>query len=118
MMRSGKASECCRTRGSALGPLLVNRATRSVHVAGRPVRLTRKEFDLLVLLGARLGETCTRREILGALWSGSDGAARTLEVHLASLRSKVGLFGLIETVRGVGYRMVPLPVELSGFVER
>jgi DNA-binding response OmpR family regulator len=81
--------------------------TRRVTVGGEPVALTRKEFDLLALLAQRPGVVFRREQILSEVWHTHwEGTHRTLEVHVASLRSKLGLPALIETVRGVGYRLV------------
>ncbi len=95
--------------GSAvrLGPIAIELPTRQVAVDGEPVPLTRKEFDLLALLAQRPGVVFRREQIISEVWRTNwEGTGRTLEVHVASLRSKLGLPTLIETVRGVGYRLV------------
>ncbi|MCT2590573.1 response regulator transcription factor [Streptomyces sp. N2-109] len=90
-----------------LGTLAIELSTRQVSVDGRAVALTRKEFDLLALLAQRPGVVFRREQIISEVWRTSwEGTGRTLEVHVASLRSKLGLTALIETVRGVGYRLV------------
>lgn len=72
--------------------------------------LTRKEFDLLALLAQRPGVVFRREQIISEVWRTSwEGTGRTLEVHVASLRSKLRMPALIETVRGVGYRLVAPP---------
>ncbi|MDK1476431.1 response regulator transcription factor [Streptomyces sp. 549] len=94
--------------GDALrfGPVLIHLSTRQVTVDGAPVQLTRKEFDLLTLLAQRPGVVFRREQIISEVWRTSwEGTGRTLEVHVASLRSKLRLPALIETVRGVGYRL-------------
>jgi DNA-binding response OmpR family regulator len=92
---------------SALGPIALDLSTRRVTVDGKGVALTRKEFDLLALLAQRPGVVFRREQIISEVWRTSwEGTGRTLEVHVASLRSKLGLPTLIETVRGVGYRLV------------
>lgn len=100
-------------RGSTalrLGTLEIELPTRRVSVRGRSVQLTRKEFDLLALLAQRPGVVFRREQIISEVWRTSwEGTGRTLEVHVASLRSKLGLPALIETVRGVGYRLVAPP---------
>ncbi len=74
---------------------------------GESVQLTRKEFDLLALLAQRPGVVFRREQIISEVWHTSwEGTGRTLEVHVASLRSKLRMPALIETVRGVGYRLV------------
>ncbi|MEU5716018.1 response regulator transcription factor [Streptomyces sp. NPDC020403] len=91
-----------------LGPVRIELPTRRVSVDGHEVQLTRKEFDLLALLAQRPGVVFRREQIISEVWRTSwEGTGRTLEVHVASLRSKLRLPALIETVRGVGYRLVP-----------
>ncbi|UQX03312.1 response regulator transcription factor [Streptomyces sp. RerS4] len=90
-----------------LGPVSIELPTRRVSVHGKDVQLTRKEFDLLALLAQRPGVVFRREQIISEVWRTSwEGTGRTLEVHVASLRSKLGMPALIETVRGVGYRLV------------
>ncbi|WP_406012955.1 response regulator transcription factor [Streptomyces sp. NBC_00984] len=90
-----------------LGHVHIELPTRRVSVDGSEVQLTRKEFDLLALLAQRPGVVFRREQIISEVWRTSwEGTGRTLEVHVASLRSKLRLPTLIETVRGVGYRLV------------
>ncbi|MFJ8862577.1 response regulator transcription factor [Streptomyces sp. NPDC102451] len=90
-----------------LGPVHIELPTRRVSVDGQEVQLTRKEFDLLALLAQRPGVVFRREQIISEVWRTSwEGTGRTLEVHVASLRSKLRLPALVETVRGVGYRLV------------
>ncbi|UGQ13920.1 response regulator transcription factor [Yinghuangia sp. ASG 101] len=93
------------------GALVVDAAARRVTVDDVEVTLTRKEFDLLALLAGRPGVVFRREQIMSEVWRTSwAGSGRTLEVHVASLRAKLGRLGkprIVETVRGVGYRMVP-----------
>ncbi|MFM9371814.1 response regulator transcription factor [Streptomyces sp. Da 82-17] len=90
-----------------LGPVRIELPTRQVSVGGQSVQLTRKEFDLLALLAQRPGVVFRREQIISEVWRTSwEGTGRTLEVHVASLRSKLRSPALIETVRGVGYRLV------------
>jgi DNA-binding response OmpR family regulator len=77
---------------------------RAVSVGGRDVALTRKEFDVLALLARRPGVVFRREQILAEVW-GASGTPHTLDVHVASLRAKTGVPGLVETVRRVGYRL-------------
>ncbi|MFF5703875.1 response regulator transcription factor [Streptomyces sp. NPDC012794] len=110
--RTGGPEEAAATPESApgtvrLGPVAVELPTRRVTVNGADVPLTRKEFDLLALLAQRPGVVFRREQIISEVWRTSwEGTGRTLEVHVASLRSKLGMPALIETVRGVGYRLV------------
>jgi len=90
-----------------LGPLTLDTDTYQVTVAGRPLDLTYKEFELLRFLASRPGRVYTRPALLREVW-GYDfyGGTRTVDVHVRRLRSKLGPEheSLIETVRGVGYR--------------
>ncbi|MGY1438405.1 response regulator transcription factor [Streptomyces reniochalinae] len=89
-----------------LGAVTIELPTRQVSVDGATVPLTRKEFDLLALLAQRPGVVFRREQIISEVWRTSwEGTGRTLEVHVASLRAKLQRPALIETVRGVGYRM-------------
>ncbi|MFI2351109.1 response regulator transcription factor [Streptomyces sp. NPDC019443] len=100
---AGAASE----HALRLGPVTIELPTRRVSVDGAAVQLTRKEFDLLALLAQRPGVVFRREQIISEVWRTSwEGTGRTLEVHVASLRSKLRMPALIETVRGVGYRLV------------
>ncbi|MDN3292716.1 response regulator transcription factor [Streptomyces ficellus] len=94
-----------------LGAVTIELSTRRVSVDGTAVQLTRKEFDLLALLAQRPGVVFRREQIISEVWRTSwEGTGRTLEVHVASLRAKLRMPALIETVRGVGYRLVaPAP---------
>ncbi|MEU3749653.1 MULTISPECIES: response regulator transcription factor [Streptomyces] len=110
---AGTEEATAGTAGSADGTLLrlgsvtVELPTRRVSVDGEAIPLTRKEFDLLALLAQRPGVVFRREQIISEVWHTSwEGTGRTLEVHVASLRSKLRMPALIETVRGVGYRLV------------
>ncbi len=88
------------------GPLEVDLRTRRVLVDGVEIQLTRKEFDLLAMLASDPGATRTRDEILEQVWDAHwYGPTKTLDVHVAALRRKLGDPTLIETVRGVGFRL-------------
>ncbi|MEU6851591.1 response regulator transcription factor [Actinacidiphila alni] len=90
-----------------LGPVTIELSTRRVTVEGALIALTRKEFDLLSLLAKRPGVVFRREQIISEVWRTAwEGTGRTLEVHVASLRSKLRTPAMIETVRGVGYRLV------------
>ncbi len=90
-----------------LGPLSLNTDTFQVKASGRVLDLTYKEFELLRFLVQRPGRVFTRSALLQEVW-GYDfyGGTRTVDVHVRRLRAKLGVEheGLIETVRGVGYR--------------
>jgi len=90
-----------------LGPLAIDTDSYRVTVAGRPLDLTFKEFELLRFFAERSGRVLTRPTLLREVW-GYDfyGGTRTVDVHVRRLRAKLGPEHehLIETVRGVGYR--------------
>ncbi|MFL6155645.1 MAG: response regulator transcription factor, partial [Marmoricola sp.] len=87
-----------------LGPLVLDPGTRTVLVDGRDVALTATEFDLLAALMARPGQVFSREQLLAAVWGMADYAgSRTVDVHVAQLRSKLGPDAPIRTHRGVGY---------------
>jgi DNA-binding response OmpR family regulator len=89
-----------------VGSLVVDFHARRVTVAGREITLTRKEYDLLAALARQPGGVVTRDQLLAEVWQTTwPGSVRTVEVHVASLRAKLGDPGLVQTVRGVGYRL-------------
>ena len=90
-----------------LGDVVVHRAGHEVYVAGELVELRPKEFDLLVHLIQNRGAVFSRDSLLERVW-GYDyaGGTRTVDVHVAQLRRKLGRPGLIRTVRGAGYKAV------------
>jgi DNA-binding response OmpR family regulator len=89
------------------GVLRIDPATFSVRYRGQEVRLTRKEFMLLAELARNQGRVMTREVLLDRVWSMSYyGDSRTLDVHIRRLRQKLGDPALIETVTGIGYRLV------------
>ncbi|GAA4293220.1 response regulator transcription factor [Streptomyces venetus] len=88
------------------GPLVVDRRTRQVWVGDSPVLLTPKEFDLLALLSEDPGAVYSRQQILDRVWDPHyDGPTKTLDVHVAALRRKLGHPAWIRTLRGVGFRL-------------
>jgi DNA-binding response OmpR family regulator len=88
------------------GPLVVDFRTRRVTVSGSEVVLTPKEFDILEILAADPGRLVNRQEILESAWDAHwYGPTKVLDVHMASLRRKLGVPGLIETVYGRGFRL-------------
>jgi DNA-binding response OmpR family regulator len=97
-----------------VGDLTVNPDNYQVYVRGRPLDLTYKEFELLKFLAQRPGRVCDRDLLLREVW-GYDyyGGTRTVDVHIRRLRAKLGAEHetLIETIRNVGYRLVPRPRE-------
>ena len=94
-----------RRRRSAIGDLIVDVEAARVERAGLEVELTRREFELISFLAAHPGRVFARGELLDRVW-GEDfvGTERTVDQHVAQLRRRLG-DGLIETVRGRGYRL-------------
>ena len=89
-----------------VGELEVDPRRRRVLLAGRPLELTAKEFDLLAALAEDPGAVLSRSRLLERIWGTAwFGQTKTIDVHIGSLRRKLGDPGLIETVRGVGYRL-------------
>ena len=89
------------------GALTLDPVAHTVTAGGEPVTLTLKEYELLRLFMENPGQVFSRDRLLSAVW-GIDfvGESRTVDVHIATLRDKLGACGeLVETVRGVGYRM-------------
>ena len=90
-----------------LNGLTIDVKKHEVTVEGEPVSLTLKEFELLRRMMKNLGNVLTRDQLLEDIWGYDfDGETRTVDVHVRTLRQKLGKAGeLIETVRGVGYKM-------------
>ncbi|HEX7898808.1 MAG TPA: response regulator transcription factor [Planctomycetota bacterium] len=89
------------------GKLVVDASRRTVTASGKDVALTATEFNLLRALAERRGRVISREDLI-SMARGDDVAVvdRTVDVHVAALRRKLGRLGeMIETVRGVGYRM-------------
>ncbi len=88
------------------GRLVVDRNRHVVTLDGSAIELTAKEFDLLAVLAEEPGRAVTRQELFARVWDPVwIGTGKTLDVHIASLRKKLGKPDFIETVRGVGYRL-------------
>ena len=89
------------------GSLRINPATFSVTYFGREVRMTRKEFALVWELARNQGRVLTREVLLDRVWGGTYyGDSRTLDVHIRRLRQKLGDPSVIETITGIGYRLM------------
>lgn len=90
-----------------LGKLVINDDEHSVISDGTQVMLTLKEYELLLLLARNAGRVFTRDNLLTTIWGVDyDGETRTVDVHIRTLRAKLGICGeCISTVRGVGYRL-------------
>jgi DNA-binding response OmpR family regulator len=89
-----------------VGDVRVDLGTQTVTVAGAPVPLRAMEFQLLAELVRNAGQVVSRNRLLGRVWGLSfAGGTRTVDVHVAQVRKRLGRPDLIETVRGVGYRV-------------
>lgn len=89
-----------------IGDLVLDRRARRVAVGGTELQLTPKEYDLLALLAADPGAVFTREDIMSEVWDEHwYGPTKTLDVHMASLRKKLGDPRWITTIRGIGFRL-------------
>ena len=90
-----------------VGPLSIDRRTHRIHLDGEEVPFTPKEFELLVFLAEDAGAVCTRTDIVEHVWDANwFGPTKTVDAHVASIRRKLGSHSWIESVRGVGFRLV------------
>ena len=89
-----------------LGGITLDKRAHAVRIDGENAALTLKEYDLLCLLMENKGIAFSREQLLDKIWDYSyDGGTRTVDVHIQTLRAKLGCYGSrIETVRGIGYR--------------
>jgi two-component system, OmpR family, response regulator RegX3 len=95
-----------REDGLRAGSLELDARTRIARLGGSELRLTAKEFDLLLLFMRDPGAVVSRERILQEVWQTTwYGSSKTIDVHVAALRKKLGDSGWIETVRGVGFRL-------------
>ncbi|MBT3315877.1 MAG: response regulator transcription factor [Anaerolineae bacterium] len=93
-----------------LGDLSIDPASREANIGGNPISLRTKEFDLLFTLAENRGRVLSREKLLELAW-GFDfyGQTRTVDVHVAHLRKKMGESNVkIETVTGIGYKLIVL----------
>ena len=107
VLRRTKKEPAAAEEAYELGGLYVNPAKHIVRADGENVTLTIKEFNLLCLMIKKQGFVFSRDQLLYEIWGYEyDGESRTVDVHIRTLRQKLGRCGsLIETVRGAGYRM-------------
>nr|WP_245160815.1 response regulator transcription factor [Blastococcus sp. CT_GayMR16] len=106
VLRRGSPDRGSSPTRQQLGDLSIDRRSRRVLLGSAEVDLTAKEFDLLALLGAEPGAVCRREDIIARVWDEHWwGSTKTLDVHVASLRKKLGDPRWITTLRGVGYRL-------------
>ena len=104
---SRAAASAAVSDGMNLGPLSLSPSRHEVSLEGKPLNLTVREFDLLSFLMRSPGVVFNRETLLQRVWGWDfDGGSRTVDVHVQTLRQKLGDHAdLIETVRGVGYRL-------------
>jgi DNA-binding response OmpR family regulator len=100
--------------GLTAGPVKIDLAARRVSVDGRTVSLTRKEFEILGVLARAPDVVVTYDRLILAVWQTSYVGRHTLDVHVGSLRQKLDVPGLVQTVRGVGYRLSTQSDETPG----
>ncbi|HVF74960.1 MAG TPA: response regulator transcription factor [Acidimicrobiales bacterium] len=94
----------------SIGSMTIDRRTRRIAVNGEVVDLTPKEYDLVSLLAQDPGALYERQQIMEQVWGQpSYGPTKTLDVHVAAIRKKLGDPRWIETVRGVGFRLQAVP---------
>ncbi|MFD0359298.1 winged helix-turn-helix domain-containing protein, partial [Streptomyces sp. NPDC127110] len=97
-------------RPTVVGELAVDPGARTAHLAGRELRLTRREFDLLAFLAHHTGRVVSKRRLLTEVWREPYVDDQTVDVHLSSLRRKLGERAAapryLLTVRGVGIKLV------------
>jgi len=95
----------------AFAHVRIDTGARTVTVDAQPIELTAIEFDLLRAIAENRGRVLTREQLLEKVWGGSYyGEMRVVDVHLGHVRQKLGVEGLIATVRGVGYRFEDQPL--------
>ncbi len=105
LKRSGTTRAVNRKRG-----LFVDANAYVAYLDGQPLELTVKEFELLRILSASAGRVFTRSQLLDAVWNYDyEGDVRTVDSHVARLRTKMGEYGNahLKTVYGIGYKLVP-----------
>jgi two-component system response regulator RegX3 len=104
--RRGGLTTTARDETQRIGRLQIDRRTRRVSVDDQEVVLTPKEFDLIAMLASDVDAVILRTRILEEVWDPHwYGPTKTLDVHIAALRRKLGDPAWIETVRGVGFRL-------------
>ncbi|KAA3610606.1 MAG: DNA-binding response regulator [Calditrichaeota bacterium] len=108
ILRKSPNQEAIDSTILSFGAIEIEPLNYQVKTSGQPVHLTRKEFEILLFLAQRPGRVITREILLNAIW-GEDIVVidRTIDVHIRKIREKLGVSGdgLIETIKGVGYRL-------------
>ncbi|MFF1541090.1 response regulator transcription factor [Microbacterium sp. NPDC058269] len=88
------------------GDVEIDLVARQVLVRGAPIELTRKEFDIVAVLARYPGVAVPKERLIREVWNTDwRGFGHSLEVHVGAIRKKTGFRGVVETVRGVGYRL-------------
>ena len=107
LRRAGREQPHAESQSLAAGELMLWPDRREATVEGRELSLTMREFDLLEFLMRSPGVVFSRETLLQRVWGWDfDGGSRTVDVHVQQIRAKLGeRSDLIETVRGVGYRV-------------
>ncbi|MBF6286190.1 response regulator transcription factor [Nocardia cyriacigeorgica] len=104
MRRAAAVAQQARTE-VVTGDVRVDLRARVVEVAGTPIPLTQKEFELVEVLVERPGSAVSRQQLMDRIWGDAFVAvSRSLDVHMTGLRAKLNRPGLITTIRGYGYR--------------
>ncbi len=111
VLRRGRSDSQAPAEAIEIGQLRIDPGARTVALSGEPVKLARKEFDLLVELARNAGKVVTREDLMSRVWDVNwFGSTKTLDVHIRTLRRKLGDDSanprFIETVRGVGFRLL------------
>ncbi|MCC6386180.1 MAG: response regulator transcription factor [Dehalococcoidia bacterium] len=108
LRRAGGRERVTGARTVAAGDITIDLEARTALAAGQPLTLTPKEFDLLATLCGFPGVVLGREQLLDLVWGTSFYAVRTVDVHIARLREKLGGSNVhIDTVWGTGYRLTP-----------
>lgn len=99
-----RAAAAAAAAAHTLGALVLDPVTRTATVRNTPIALTGTEFELLAYLVAHPGRVHSRAHLLDALWpAGNRAGVRTVDVHVAQIRAKLGSASPVRTIRGVGY---------------
>ena len=112
LRRSGKTQD--EEAAVSMGGIVLDKAAHMVTVDGERIDLSYKEFELLCLFLQNPGTVFTRDRLFSEVWGESFvGETRTVDMHIRTLRQKLGTYGdRIETVRGVGYKLLPADVQV------
>jgi len=107
LRRTGGSGQASFDQVIRCGDVVLDRSSHEVQVKGTPVELTTREFDLLAALLSHVNVVMHRDRLIEIVWGGEyPGGTRTVDVHVAQLRRKLGEPDLIKTVHGVGYKAV------------